>query len=133
MELLNPYPEEPKIQEALLNLSSEAQELYLTDEVPILEETPSPLKFYREYVAPNIPVIFRGAVKHWPACTKWTSEYLRNRIGDKVVTVAVTPNGYADAPNNGYFVMPEERSMKFGDFLDIINNPKQYSGVSAKF
>jgi len=129
MDLLNPYPNESRLQEALLTFSSEAQELYLSKDVPILEEIPSPLKLYRDYVAPNVPVIFRGAAKHWPAIKKWTPIYLRNKIGDKIVTVTVTPNGYADAPNDGYFVMPEERSMKFGDFLDIMNNPEQHYGV----
>ena len=45
------------------------------------------------------------------------------------MTVAVTPNGYADAPNEGFFVMPEERSLEFGEFLDIIENPPKFKGV----
>ncbi|CAL4162174.1 unnamed protein product, partial [Meganyctiphanes norvegica] len=130
MDLLNPYPDENRIQDALLTLSTESQELYLNNDVTVLEEIPSPLKLHRDYIAPNMPVIFRGAVKHWPAITNWTTKYLRNKIGDKVVTVTVTPNGYADAPNNGFFVMPEERSMKFGDFLDIMDNPEKHFGVS---
>lgn len=50
-------------------------------------------------------------------------------IGDLKVTVAVTPNGYADAINNGYFVMPEERQMTVGQFLDILEVPKSAQGV----
>ena len=32
---------------------------------------------------------------------------------DKIVKVAVTPNGYADAITDGKFVMPYEESMTF--------------------
>ncbi len=42
------------------------------------------------------------------------------KIGDQAVTVAVTPNGMADAVFEDKFVMPEERQMKFSSFLDIL-------------
>lgn len=54
----------------------------------------------------------------------------RERVGDRPVTVTVTPNGYADAPNAGYFVMPHERVMPFAKFLDVIRNPDSEHGVS---
>lgn len=41
-------------------------------------------------------------------------------MGSKVISVAVTPNGYADAVNGDRFVMPEERHMTFSTVLDII-------------
>ena len=41
----------------------------------------------------------------------------RKKLCEKAVTVAVTPNGYADAVYKNYFVMPEERQMKFPAFL----------------
>lgn len=43
--------------------------------------------------------------------------------------MAVTPNGYADAPNDGYFVMPEERTMQLTSFLEVMENPGNHSGV----
>ena len=52
-------------------------ELYLNSEVPVLDEVPSPLEFYREWVAPNRPVIIKNAIKHWPALKKWNYDYLR--------------------------------------------------------
>ncbi|KAG7178031.1 Bifunctional peptidase and (3S)-lysyl hydroxylase Jmjd7-like [Homarus americanus] len=109
--------------------ASFSPELYLTNEVPVLDDIPSPLELYREWIAPNKPVIFRGAVKKWPAIGKWSYDYLRKQIGNKEVSVAVTPNGYADAPCDGYFVMPEERSMMFANFLDIMEDPKNQPGV----
>lgn len=44
-------------------------------------------------------------VSHWPAFSNWTDEYLCQLAGDTEVTVALTPNGRADAvtplPPNG--------------------------------
>lgn len=74
-------------------------------------------------------MIFRNAVKHWPAVKKWTHPYLRSVMGKEVVSVAVTPNGYADAINSGSFVMPEERKIPFEKFLDILENTSSYNGV----
>ena len=38
-----------------------------------------------------------GVVSHWPAYSNWTDEYLCQLAGDTEVTVALTPNGRADA------------------------------------
>lgn len=54
---------------------------------------------------------------------------MRNKIGDQEVSVAVTPNGYADAILDDKFMMPEERRMTMRKFLDIINNPRSANGV----
>lgn len=126
--IYNPEPQE-KLKDCLLQLCSEAKELYLNNEVPILDIVPTPLQFYRDWVSANKPVIIKGAVEHWPAIKKWSFDYLRKKIGDKRVSVAVTPNGYADAPNKGYFVMPEERFMLFADFLNIMEEPHSQPGI----
>lgn len=55
----------------------------------------------------------------------------RKTVGKKEVSVAVTPNGYADAPNNGYFVMPEERTMQLASFLEVMEKPGNHSGVRS--
>lgn len=44
----------------------------------------------------------------------------REKVGSKVISVAVTPNGYADAVSGDRFVMPEERRMTFSSVLDVI-------------
>ncbi|KAK7486367.1 hypothetical protein BaRGS_00022415 [Batillaria attramentaria] len=104
-------------------------ELYLDSVVPVLDSTPSPLEFYRKFVAPNKPVILSNFTTNWPALQKWNKDYLRQTIGDLQVTVAVTPNGYADAVNDGYFVMPEERQMTVAHFLDILSAQESDKGV----
>ncbi|KAK3730750.1 hypothetical protein QZH41_007120 [Actinostola sp. cb2023] len=114
---------------AFHNLSTESRELYLSSEVPVISTPPSPLQFYRNWVTPNIPVIIQNNINHWPALGLWDSDYFRKKIGDKEVTVAVTPNGYADAVVGDQFVMPEERTMKMGHFLDILDHEVNENGI----
>lgn len=55
----------------------------------------------------------------WPAFTKWTNDYLVKTLGSKEITVACTPNGWADAVvDDKYFAMPCEKKMTFEQFLD---------------
>ncbi|XP_048456421.1 bifunctional peptidase and (3S)-lysyl hydroxylase JMJD7 [Rhincodon typus] len=76
----------------------------------------------------------RGAQLSWrilPLVVVVTLGYFtfRKVVGKRRVSVAVTPNGYADAVYEGRFVMPEERQMPFEDFLDIIERKRAASGV----
>lgn len=45
--------------------------------VPYLDQPPTPLHFYRDWVCPNRPCIIRNALQHWPALRKWSLPYLR--------------------------------------------------------
>lgn len=56
--------------------------------------------------------------------------------------MTVTPNGYADAITDGYFVLPEERVMPMEEFLKSLENPvenrvhyiqKQNSNLTEEF
>lgn len=120
---------EQSLEHALVSLAQEARELCLQDQIQVLSSSPSPLSFHRDWVAPNRPVIIENALDHWRAPTLWTIDYLREKIGEKEVTVAVTPNGYADGVVGDRFVMPEERLMTFARFLDVMENPNRYHGV----
>ncbi|CAG2063544.1 unnamed protein product [Timema podura] len=118
-------------------LSTEANELYLRKDVPVMKPPISALDFHRRWVSPNLPVLFKGAVTHWSAIGKWDVPYFRKTLSDKKVTVAVTPNGYADAiatrseqnADIEYFVMPEEREMNMSEFLDALEDRHKYPGV----
>lgn len=55
----------------------------------------------------------------------------REKVGSKVISVAVTPNGYADAVSGDRFVMPEERRMSFSAVLDIIEGKVRRRRSSA--
>ncbi|KAG7190064.1 hypothetical protein KM043_006205 [Ampulex compressa] len=97
---------EDVIERAFKVLSEEARELYLGSEVREINCTVSPLAFYRE-----------------------------EKLCNKLVSVAITPNGYADAitervcleRKEKYFVMPEERILTMTKFLDTLENPRQDS------
>ncbi|XP_073442730.1 bifunctional peptidase and (3S)-lysyl hydroxylase JMJD7 isoform X5 [Dendrobates tinctorius] len=113
----------------LRDFAEEVRDLHGTDCVPCLEEPPSPLQFHREWLSPNRPCVIRNAFNHWPALHKWTLDYLRDCVGSKAVSVAVTPNGFADAVYDNKFVMPEERTMNFADVLDVIEKRTTSPGV----
>lgn len=49
-----------------------------------------------------------------------TRPVCRQKVGSKVISVAVTPNGYADAVSGQHFVMPEERQMSLASVLDVM-------------
>ncbi|KAM4541253.1 bifunctional peptidase and (3S)-lysyl hydroxylase JMJD7 [Fundulus diaphanus] len=121
--------ESVQVQKRLADFSLEAHDLYLNNTVPHLDGPPKPLQFYRDWVAPNKPCIIHNAYSHWLALSRWTPKYLREKIGSKVISVAVTPNGYADAVVGDRFVMPEERRMSFSSVLDIIEGKVQKNGV----
>ncbi|KAG7238073.1 hypothetical protein INR49_031427, partial [Caranx melampygus] len=112
-------------------LRMRAAYLYLNQSVPYLDEPPDPLQFYRDWIGPNKPCIIRNAFSHWLALSRWTPQYLREKVGSKVISVAVTPNGYADAVNGDRFVMPEERHMSFSAVLDIIEGKESFLTLST--
>lgn len=118
-----------RLQTCFETLALEARELYLNKVIPTMERVPSALEFLRDYVAPNKPVVIKGAFDHWPALHRWTNDYLRAKIGENEVDVAVTPDGFADSVVGSRFVMPEERRMTFSQFLDIIECKTLSNGV----
>ncbi|XP_019733204.1 bifunctional peptidase and (3S)-lysyl hydroxylase JMJD7 [Hippocampus comes] len=117
------------VKERLVHFAEEAHDLYLTQSVPYVDGPPEPLDFYRQWIAPNKPCVIRNALDHWPALSRWTPAYLREKVGSKVISVAVTPNGYADAVKGDRFVMPEERRMSFSSVLDVIQGKVKRRGV----
>ncbi|CAD6238714.1 GSCOCG00008533001-RA-CDS [Cotesia congregata] len=122
--------ENNKINEAFHLLCQEAKDLYLSKKIATInidEIKKNPLKFHRDFISRNVPVLIKNALYNWPAIYKWSASYFREKLPDKLVTVAVTPNGYADAivSDNGkkLFTLPEEREMKMSSFLDKLDNP----------
>ena len=70
------------------------------------------------YVLRKEPVILTNIVSTWPCAKKWNKTYLENTIGtDTQVSVNFTPNGLGDAVEEDVFVLPEERIIKFGEFV----------------
>ena len=44
-----------------------------------------PERFFEDYYAANRPVVLTGLVDHWPALTKWSLDYLADKVGDSAV------------------------------------------------
>eukprot|EP01083_Nonionella_stella_P168774 570792_1 len=107
------------LQDCFDELVANAASLYLDTQIPVLPKPPTSLEFYRDYVSFNRPCIIQHGFDHWPASYLWSNAYLRKKMNDAIVTVAATPNGFADAVyNHKYFVLPQQRLMKFTDFVD---------------
>ncbi|WP_408733630.1 cupin-like domain-containing protein [Mucilaginibacter sp.] len=45
----------------------------------------SPEDFTAQYLKPRRPLIIRGLTNNWPARQKWTPEYLKQVVGNKIV------------------------------------------------
>ena len=85
-------------------------------------KTPSALDFLREYITQSRPVILTDLASNWKALKSWNFEYLKSIIKDAKVSIAVTPDGLADAVVDGAFQLPEERKMSFSDFIDKVQD-----------
>ncbi|PNJ00712.1 hypothetical protein CK820_G0012554 [Pan troglodytes] len=106
-----------------------ARELCVPLAVPYLDKPPTPLHFCRDWVCPNRPCIIRNTLQHWPALQKWSLLYFRATVGSTEVSVAVTPDGYADAVRGDRFMMPAERCLPLSFVLDVLEGRAQHPGV----
>ena len=77
----------------------------------------SEAEFKRDFVNQNIPVLIKGAIRHWPAVEKWTDkQYLKDRAGDNDVNLY--PNLYfSDAATMKATAIPQ----KFSTALDRLH------------
>ncbi|KAJ6515890.1 cupin-like domain-containing protein [Mycena sanguinolenta] len=108
------------------HLSSEYHDLN-GDHIDVLEQPPTALEFSR-LVHISRPVLIRGM--QIPSVRFWDDEYLATTLGDTKISVAVTPNGRADAvtmSSDGklYFVEPHVESMKMSELLSKISPAKE--------
>jgi hypothetical protein len=77
----------------------------------------SEAEFRRTWVDRNIPVLVKGAIRHWPAVQRWTDkQYLKDRVGDNEVNLY--PNLYfSDAARMKATALPK----KFANALDELH------------
>jgi peptidyl-lysine (3S)-dioxygenase / protease len=96
------------------------------------------LRFVREFVSTNRPVVICGLVDHWTTpLQKWNEDdYICDVMksnGDPDISVNVTPTGWGDCVQRvggeDMFVQPEERRMKLYDFLSIMKDDA-FDGVA---
>ncbi|KAH7887736.1 cupin-like domain-containing protein [Phlebopus sp. FC_14] len=79
-----------------------------------LDHPPTSLEFAR-LVHISRPVVIQGV--EFPALTRWTDQYLIQQMGERRISVAVTPNGRADAVVPG----PDGRSYFAEPLVDTMN------------
>lgn len=86
-----------------------------------LDCPPTPIEFAK-FVGANRPFVVRGYARSvgLPAYERWSPEYLCAALGDTTLSIAVTPNGRADAIVGDHFVEPCEERMNMRSLLDAL-------------
>ncbi|KAJ7682797.1 cupin-like domain-containing protein [Mycena polygramma] len=111
-------------------LSSEYHDLN-GDHIDVLERPPTALEFSR-LVHISRPVLIRGV--EIPSVRFWDDEYLASIMGEAEISVAVTPNGRADAVTRApdgklYFVEPHVEKMKMSELLSKLAGETEESDI----
>jgi len=84
--------------------------------------SPTRAEFTERFVTPQKPVVISGATKHWPAYSKWTTEYLRATIGRKKVRVKESTSGiYTDLFSGTSSAYGE---VEISDYIDLITSKR---------
>ncbi|KAI0307323.1 Clavaminate synthase-like protein [Multifurca ochricompacta] len=105
------------------------------DHYDVLESPPSPLEFSR-ILHISRPVLIKGYTI--PSLRHWSNKYLSDIMGDRPLSVAVTPNGYADAVTRNpdgkwYFVEPYYQKMTMKSLLSRLGLPSDMSQHTEVF
>jgi hypothetical protein len=77
---------------------------------------PSRAEFEKNYVSARKPVILTGVASAWPACARWSLDYLRSTVGHKVLPVRIFPK---DRDDN--WVSSAQRLMPVSEFIDTLD------------
>mmetsp|Transcript_34506 Transcript_34506/g.83456 ORF Transcript_34506/g.83456 Transcript_34506/m.83456 type:complete len:355 (-) Transcript_34506:57-1121(-) len=134
--------------DALETLRDNIRSLVLggTKDVPrVSAKSLTAIKFHREYVGKNAPVIITDALEHWGALGLWDDENTKGDIGEQniknyqkrnlaylsaklkgqKISVDFTPDGRGDSVDEQgkYFVIPHKEEMEFASFAKLMTNP----------
>ncbi len=71
--------------------------------------------FINNYLKPRRALVMRNMAHQWPAFEKWTFEYLKEVVGDKVVPLYDSSKADPSKPINA-----PTTEMKFSDYIDLI-------------
>ena len=121
--------EKEKIKQKLLDIHED----YLSLKVDVLPKNPEPLTFLREYVNRSRPCLIKNGynqlLKSNLPSVKTDHEYLshellKNKYGEKNVTVSVTPNGLADAVHDNKFTLPFEETISIKELYSKLESVK---------
>ncbi|EDV23297.1 uncharacterized protein TRIADDRAFT_58435 [Trichoplax adhaerens] len=59
----------------------------------VIDNTTTASEFIHSFLLKSQPVIIKGAIKHWPAITKWSNDYFKSKIGNKRIHIKLTEKG----------------------------------------
>ena len=79
-------------------------------------------EFIQNYVKPQIPVVIENLVDDWPAATKWNFDYIKEKVGEKIVPLYDDrPVDYKDGFNEPH------ATMKMSAYIDLLQKePTKY-------
>lgn len=85
-------------------------------------KTISKSDFVQNYLKPQIPVVIENLVDDWPAHAKWNFDYIKEKVGDKIVPL------YDDRPVNYKDGFNEPHaSMKMSEYINLLQRePTKY-------
>lgn len=73
--------------------------------------------FEKNYLNPRKPVVIKNMAKSWPAYKKWSMDYMKTVVGDKLVPLYDSSKADPSKPINA-----SAAEMKFSDYIDLIKN-----------
>lgn len=83
--------------------------------------------FYKKFVSKNCPCIITGCLDGDDVIERWRDyAYLREVLESRKVTVAATPDGFADSIKRDCFVEPQDLKITMAEFLEYRD---KYPGV----
>jgi hypothetical protein len=73
--------------------------------------------FEKNYLNARRPLIIKNMAKTWPAYEKWSMDYMKTVVGDKLVPLYDSSKADPSKPINA-----SAAEMKFGDYIDLIKS-----------
>jgi hypothetical protein len=84
---------------------------------------------FRQAMADQCPLLIKGAVRHWPAFSRWNVDDLRRRIGSYEVVVRTAPALEFDDDSD--YNRATTRRMSFGEFLDLTTSCESHLAIHS--
>jgi len=100
-----------------------------------LQSPPTAAEF-AQIVHISRPVVIKGF--QFPALKRWTDDYLRDKLQDQPISVAITPNGRADAIATGpggrlFFVEPLTEKVTMARLLETLKTEQESDNTCASY
>lgn len=80
-------------------------------------DTIDPADFAENYLKPRRPLVIKGLTNSWPAREKWTADYLKDVVGNKVVPLYDNSKADPSKPINS-----AAAQMPFDEYIDLIKS-----------